>query len=707
MYCDSPSDVGDMSYPPDTVKADSTRGTMSNVDDPAERIGSQPKRTAEAPRQPIIATFPPQNIPSSPNGNPAASLEQVPLVQSDEGARQTIGQRSDDVSAFPSFQRSPELSPIATDYDSDVEASISIQEQQFASNSVPPSPRYDMRSKDSRSDAEAVIREPSSDQEEQEASHNRTKIALLDVHRRKQEVEQQLRRVQMDYEQTLQDHGAGQGMPGQSSRGLTTQAEEQEAAHNETRIALVKAHKEKDDAEQKLDRAIVQFRRQLQAVGIMPEENAQPVWEVDSDGKRTGPLYKDFPNMFRESRVDSLVNRACCRFMLADYEGMATIAFEALEAAESLKFLPLSARCQFMIGIAFYHSRRFSEAHERFGLALDCGDRYGISTECIRDWLEKCEDSMAGKSPANDQSPIRDEHPRDTVRFRASVFFARATNVAPDLRSPDTDSDDEVEEVEGYTSCPSQGYDDESDEIKEVLNLDADDPSELLLEGEQPTPSSSPTRSSALLSEEISQAEDPTEQPSWVDIPTIRSSDTASVPLSQLAPDATEKSVATLPLRSRSSTTINPTPLASSSAPLNLLRQNQIKTRNRATTLISPETAQKPNPITDEIPLSVLTKDMHDVPLQDMGVWVNRSSETRLQEAAKDHRPKRFAVAFILYRSAYTGRIRRMFEGVDEQAVSGIASKSWGVEVPVVRERYEAWAMLERERQGVGGKGGI
>lgn len=641
-----------------------------------------------------------EESPPLPNGSlPPASLEQMRVGQSNTAARQTDVLSLDGDSVTPSSHYSPEISATVHDLESDTEAGISIQDGHKANHSFQPSPGLYVGSTNSISGTEIISEDLPADPKEQEASHNRTKIALLDVHKRKQEVEQQLRRVQMEYGQTLQDHAAGQETLGQKFQGLVAHGEEQEAAHNKTRIALVRAHKEKHDAEQKLSRAVAEYRQKLQAVGIMAEDNAQPIWEVDSDGRQTRPLYKDFPNMFRESQVNLLVNRANCRFMLGDYQGMATIAFGALEVTERLNFQPLSARCQFIIGISFYHSGRFREAHHRFWLALECKDGYGISTEYVKRWLGKCEDSMAGKVFADAKSPIRDTDRTVELKFRADSFFARATNVALDLGSPDAESDENVEDVEGYTSCPSEGYADESDEIAEVSNPTADGPGEVLPERDQVIPSISPTQPSAPQSQESRQAETTMEEPDRVSLPTSRYSDTTSVAFSELSPNATENSVAQPASRPRSSTSVDPKPVEPLHGSFDISEKNVVKVRGRAVTNAEQKRAKYSKPGRLPGPLSWLTKDMDDIPIQDMKAWVNRSLEERLQEATKGQPQNRFPVAFILYRSAYAKRIRNRYKVNDPQIISSLASESWEMELPNVREQYAEWAMLERQNQ--------
>jgi len=624
-----------------------------------------------------------------------------------EATRQLDVQASERIPVSSSSRSSPRSSISATDRGNHTGTAVSIQEEQKARQSSKHSPAHYVDRTDSGSDTGTVIRDPAGEQEGQEASHNKTKVALLEALKRKHEVEQKLRRVQIEYKQILQDHAAGQETLGKNYQDLVAVGEEQESAHNRTRIALLKSRKEKHETEQKLDRAAIQYRQQLQAVGILAEDNVQPIWEIDSDGRQTRPLYKDFPNMARESHVNLLLNRANCKFMLAEYQEMATIAFEALAVAERLNFKPLFGRCNFVIGIAFYHDCRFDEAQHRFWLALDCKGKYGISTECVERWLEKCNDSIVGNPSTDARSPIRDKYSQDTDRvadtsFRADTFFAKATNVACHPESTDVESDEGVEDLqglEGYTVCPSQGYDDESDEIEEIPDPRADGPKEPLFEEEQSTLTIGPRNSPSLPFKEMFPVEDTVGEPSHVAIPHIGAYDTPIAPFVQFAPSAIEEQKARTASRSWSSLSIDPMPVESSYAPFNYVEEKPTKVRGRAVTTGEQKAGKGPRHGKLTGPLSWLTKDVGNIPVMDMEAWVNRSLAKRREEATKEHWQNRPPVAFILYRSAYTDSIRSMFKGASHQLVSSLASESWKMELPKVREQYGAWAILERENQ--------
>lgn len=96
-------------------------------------------------------------------------------------------------------------------------------------------------------------------------------------------------------------------------------------------------------------------------------------------------------------------------------------------------------------------------------------------------------------------------------------------------------------------------------------------------------------------------------------------------------------------------------------------------------------------------PLSVLTKDMVDIPVKNMEEWVNRPVELRRREVEKRNgyvtRPMN---SFMLYRSAYAERTKQWCTQNNHQVVSSISGESWPMEPPEVRELYNEYAKIER-----------
>lgn len=96
-------------------------------------------------------------------------------------------------------------------------------------------------------------------------------------------------------------------------------------------------------------------------------------------------------------------------------------------------------------------------------------------------------------------------------------------------------------------------------------------------------------------------------------------------------------------------------------------------------------------------PLSVLTKDLHDVPIKNMEAWVNRPVEDRRREVEKRNgyitRPMN---SFMLYRSAFAERAKSWCLQNNHQIVSTVAGESWPLEPPEIRDLYNEYAKLER-----------
>ncbi|KAJ5665940.1 uncharacterized protein N7477_008388 [Penicillium maclennaniae] len=96
-------------------------------------------------------------------------------------------------------------------------------------------------------------------------------------------------------------------------------------------------------------------------------------------------------------------------------------------------------------------------------------------------------------------------------------------------------------------------------------------------------------------------------------------------------------------------------------------------------------------------PLSELTAHMTNIPLRDMDAWVHRSTEVRLQEKAEKGKVARPMNSFMLYRSAYAERSKRLLSQNNHQVVSSTAGRSWKMEPAEIRDKYEELARIERE----------
>lgn len=96
-------------------------------------------------------------------------------------------------------------------------------------------------------------------------------------------------------------------------------------------------------------------------------------------------------------------------------------------------------------------------------------------------------------------------------------------------------------------------------------------------------------------------------------------------------------------------------------------------------------------------PLSILTAELHHIPIKNMEEWVNRSAEVRRDEAEKRNgyitRPMN---SFMLYRSAYAERAKAWCAQNNHQIVSSVAGESWPLEPAGIRDLYNEYAKIER-----------
>lgn len=99
-------------------------------------------------------------------------------------------------------------------------------------------------------------------------------------------------------------------------------------------------------------------------------------------------------------------------------------------------------------------------------------------------------------------------------------------------------------------------------------------------------------------------------------------------------------------------------------------------------------------------PLSELARHYPDVAIANIGSYVNRPAEVRLQEVAQGKIPgkiKRPMNAFMLYRKAYQNLAKALCTEENHQVVSKVCGEGWPLEPESVREQFNQWARTERE----------
>lgn len=92
-------------------------------------------------------------------------------------------------------------------------------------------------------------------------------------------------------------------------------------------------------------------------------------------------------------------------------------------------------------------------------------------------------------------------------------------------------------------------------------------------------------------------------------------------------------------------------------------------------------------------------------PVRDMAAFVNRSRQVREKEAMTSKKAKRSAIirpprpwnSFILYRAAYSQRIKDWAGANSNQAVSKLAAESWSIEPKDIQDHYMALAAIDKE----------
>lgn len=104
--------------------------------------------------------------------------------------------------------------------------------------------------------------------------------------------------------------------------------------------------------------------------------------------------------------------------------------------------------------------------------------------------------------------------------------------------------------------------------------------------------------------------------------------------------------------------------------------------------------------------LSEASAHLDDIPLQDMERWVNRSTQERRQEVAKKGKIINPMNCFMLYRSAYSERVRVLLGAsepgaISEISISRVTGASWKNESGRIRQKYKALAMIDRQNHGI------
>ncbi|KAK3933474.1 high mobility group box domain-containing protein, partial [Diplogelasinospora grovesii] len=85
----------------------------------------------------------------------------------------------------------------------------------------------------------------------------------------------------------------------------------------------------------------------------------------------------------------------------------------------------------------------------------------------------------------------------------------------------------------------------------------------------------------------------------------------------------------------------------------------------------------------------------------DIEAWIHRPIEVRRAEIGTGKQPgkiKRPLNAFMLYRKAYQNRAKDLWKHRSHQIISQMCGKSWNLESESIRNQFNAWAKIEREK---------
>ncbi|MCJ1464849.1 hypothetical protein MMC07_003464 [Pseudocyphellaria aurata] len=122
------------------------------------------------------------------------------------------------------------------------------------------------------------------------------------------------------------------------------------------------------------------------------------------------------------------------------------------------------------------------------------------------------------------------------------------------------------------------------------------------------------------------------------------------------------------------------------------------KTSNRVS---KPNQVRKSKPRYLEAPLSELTKAFEHIPIRDMSVLINQTSEARQAASVKRGCIPRPMNSYMLYRAAYQSRCKAWRAINNHQIVSELCGESWHYETPAIKTLYGKYAEIEKENHAL------
>lgn len=239
------------------------------------------------------------------------------------------------------------------------------------------------------------------------------------------------------------------------SMSYTFQEEESRQADKEKVASLVprqENHQGEQQVRQMMNKSNAEISKTDETNGLVEsEEQTSRTWHGHSRSSHKQPLRGpiNVPNLYesgdsaisnetsylysntRDRILEMILNVILCRcdvtFLLNDYRAMELNASKAIQHSKELDYEPLTARCHFVLGIALFHQRAFSQALQEFKDAKLAVGKY-IRDQKLKQWVDKTEEGLTTDTPITPASPYPDSSPRPASDASESPINQTAPN---------------------------------------------------------------------------------------------------------------------------------------------------------------------------------------------------------------------------------------------------------------------------------------
>ena len=172
---------------------------------------------------------------------------------------------------------------------------------------------------------------------------------------------------------------------------------------------MIELHRANHELKKEIEAKTAKFEREIKTAWTRPRppptteeqrlnrcarDNIESKEMFDELGDQQRPIKTDSYLVVRETEINIMITRARMCQRLDDYRRMYTRANRAVEAASSLKYPPLMARCCYYRGLASYFHRDFNSARDDFLEARGCAGLYGISSESIERYIQTIDSAV-------------------------------------------------------------------------------------------------------------------------------------------------------------------------------------------------------------------------------------------------------------------------------------------------------------------------